>query len=85
VESQGAIISNSLHLVPFNFMVNHHLDDLFPTIYDLDESHVHVDASKHFGFEINLLDVLEVGHNAFVVDRKRYIFYINQNLVNRGI
>ena len=81
VKPQRTIIANSIHLVPLYLMINHHLYHFFTIFNDLSQGHINMDATQHFWFKVNLLNILQISHYAFVVYRKRNIFDIDQNLI----
>ena len=58
MQSQRTVIANSMHLVTLYLMVHHHLNHFLTIFNDLCQGHVDMDATQHFWFEVNLLNIL---------------------------
>lgn len=72
-------------LVTIDLVLNHHLNHPLRIIHDLLQCHVHLDLLQSLILVVNLLNVLQVSHYTVVMNRKRNVLNIDQNLLQRSI
>ena len=85
VDFQGSVIFYQVELVSLHFVLHHHLDHFLWAVYDLLEGHVYVNFLQDVRLIVDFLDVLQVGHDRFVVDWKGNVLNVDQYLVYGSI
>lgn len=68
-----------------DLVVDHHFDYSFRVIHYFLESHVDLDLFQHLGFIVDFLDVLKIHHNRGIVNRKRNVLDVDQDLIDRSV
>jgi hypothetical protein len=85
VDSESAVVSDGMHVVSFDLVVDHHLNYLGWIVSDLLQWHVDFDCSEDLWLIVYFLDVLEICHYGLVMDRKWYVLDVDEDLLDWSI